>query len=165
MCLCILCVCVCVYLLIYIALVILIPVLMLYNTLCCPRRPTFTPDGLLLITPMGIYHPITANTSNTPASANINPGVSYCTHVYSRGCFTAPHIASTGGNCCPIYSLVGLDEPSVAVRCNPRLFYPMNEPDGNGPAAKYRYLTYSMCAKYLHEFYTYTYTHVECYLP
>ena len=98
------------------------------------RRPAFTPDGLLLITPMGIFHPAVSGALGTAA------GVSYCTHVYSRACFTPGHITAAGGNCCPIYSLVGLDEPSVAVRCNPRLFRPVPEPDGvsTPSAAKYR---------------------------
>lgn len=74
---------------------------------CFFRRPSFSPDGSLLITPAGIHRP-------TESSAP-----SFCTHIYLRD-----HLNS------PIVSLVGLEEPSVAVRCCPLLFETKNTAEG-----------------------------------
>ena len=83
------------------------------------RRPCFSPDGNLLITPTGIHrsmpHP-KDDKSNDGLNENAaikNPALSnsFCTHIYSRD-----HLVS------PIISLVGLEDPSVSVRCSPILY-------------------------------------------
>jgi len=74
------------------------------------RRPDFTPDGTLLITPTGIHRP-NAPGSKGPAADKDDPGNSFCTHIFYR-----EHMSS------PILSLAGLEDPSVAVRCCPVLF-------------------------------------------
>eukprot|EP01034_Spumella_vulgaris_P041075 gene41075-50830_t len=97
------------------------------------RRLTFTPDGLLLIAPTGNHRPPVSaggtasaktntssnNNSNSKSTASNNTAASlpsgtnksFCTHIFSRHQLTTPCL-----------SLVGLDEPSIAVRCCPRLF-------------------------------------------
>ena len=76
---------------------------------CFFRRPAFTPDGSLLITPTGIHRPLTTQSPEDARSSDAVP--SFCTHVFLRD-----HLQS------PIVSLVGLEEPSVAIRCCPLLF-------------------------------------------
>ncbi len=90
------------------------------------RRLSFSPDGLLLITPTGIHRPPSdapakgsgavasssaQKTSSAAPAAVAGPAKSFCTHIYSRNQLSTPCL-----------SLTGLDEPSVAVRCCPRLF-------------------------------------------
>lgn len=75
------------------------------NVPCFFRRPSFTPDGSLLITPTGIHRPVVSSAGSTSG------GTSFCTHVFLRG-----HLQS------PVLSLVGLEDPSVAVRCCPLLY-------------------------------------------
>jgi chromatin assembly factor 1 subunit B len=75
---------------------------------CFFRRPSFTPDGSLLITPAGIHRPVSSATLGNDTSML---GSSFCTHVFLRD-----HLQT------PIVSLVGLEDPSVAVRCSPILY-------------------------------------------
>ena len=90
------------------------------------RRPTFSPDGAILITPTGIHRPFqdTANDENKNGSSNgsgngrqlttyIAPEMkkSFCTYIFTRSQYAIPAI-----------SLYGLEEPSVAVRCSPVLY-------------------------------------------
>lgn len=159
----------------------------IYFCICVfPRRPSFSPDGALLISPTGIHRSVTPFSTQpgtswpvtiaAPSQSNSTPLVahtqSYCTHVYSRQsmfpskesthtqCTTSSvppgassdkgvstPLASTGLT--PIYSLAGLEEPSVAVRCSPILYelIPNHPPLLSG---KYRYHTsstdgYSLC--------------------
>jgi chromatin assembly factor 1 subunit B len=97
------------------------------------RRPTFSPDGELIIAPTGIYRHIPVpdvllgggdSTSRENHAAAIKS--KFCTHVFSR------HNLST-----PLLSLTGLDEPSVAVRCSPVLYTPVVTPEevASGSAA------------------------------
>lgn len=94
---------------------------------CFFRRPACSPDGALLVTPMGIYNPETPNLTHQESGEIAAKSPSYCTHVFSRLSLT--HFADVfsvaqqqGAGCAPIYSLVGLEEPSVAVRFCPRVF-------------------------------------------
>ncbi|KAI9004043.1 WD40-repeat-containing domain protein [Gaertneriomyces semiglobifer] len=64
------------------------------------RRLTFTPDGLLLICPAGVYHNPYSDTQEEPQNA---------AHIYTRASITGY----------PVVTLPGHDKPSVAVRCNP----------------------------------------------
>ena len=91
------------------------------------RRPTFSPDGAILITPTGIHRPFqdTTNDENKNASSNgsgssgrqltsyIAPEMkkSFCTYIFTRSQYAIPAI-----------SLYGLEEPSIAVRCSPVLY-------------------------------------------
>lgn len=77
------------------------------------RRLSFTPDGALLIVPTGIHR--NPNSVSTKNKANVN-AKSYCTHIFHRDQLL--------NNTCsmPALSLIGLDDPSVAIRVNPRLF-------------------------------------------
>lgn len=93
------------------------------------RRPTYSPDGLLLFSPTGVhrsafstqpdYVPLTEKNTTVSkneitysgSSSSGSTGNSFCTHVYSR-----EHLNS------PILSLLGLEDPSVAVRCSPVLY-------------------------------------------
>lgn len=73
------------------------------------RRVACSPDGALVIAPTGIHRP--PNAPKLAPGAKADPaqagtGNSYCTHVFSRD-----NLAS------PCVSLVGLEEPSIAVRC------------------------------------------------
>jgi chromatin assembly factor 1 subunit B len=90
------------------------------------RRLAFSPDGLLLFTPTGVYRPPSSSSSQRPQSAGgkAAPTV-FCTHIFVRDHFDLPAV-----------SLVGLEDPSVAVRCCPRLFKPMpKDKEGkDGPA-------------------------------
>eukprot|EP00602_Paraphysomonas_sp_CaronLab_P002449 CAMPEP_0185037110 /NCGR_PEP_ID=MMETSP1103-20130426/31071_1 /TAXON_ID=36769 /ORGANISM="Paraphysomonas bandaiensis, Strain Caron Lab Isolate" /LENGTH=441 /DNA_ID=CAMNT_0027574935 /DNA_START=264 /DNA_END=1589 /DNA_ORIENTATION=+ len=69
---------------------------------CFFRRPAFTPDGSLLITPTGLFRPSQDAPDSTP---------SFATHIFRRGDMQAPAV-----------SLTGLEDPSVAVRCSPVLY-------------------------------------------
>ena len=93
------------------------------------RRPDFSPDGSLFITPCGIHKtamdssPLvpssvsvldptaTAATATTPIPSAVKEIQTFCTHIYSRD-----HYAT------PLISLVGLEDPSVAVRFSPVLY-------------------------------------------
>jgi hypothetical protein len=91
------------------------------------RRPTFTPDGNLVIAPTGIHRPIPIPESlkgrsteegveETPDKTRSRPEAGeskgkFCTHIFSRYDLTTP-----------VMSLTGLEEPSVAVRCSPVLY-------------------------------------------
>ena len=79
------------------------------NVPCFFRRPSFSPDGSLLITPTGVSG--TSSSSTATEDASSSPGPSFCTHLFLRD-----HLQS------PIVSLVGLEEPSVGVRCCPLLY-------------------------------------------
>ena len=108
------------------------------------RRPCFSPDGLLLITPTGVNRPM-ANPNPNPnpntdpaqggaqrghgqgASSSGSSGGSFCTHIYGRD-----HLSS------PLLSLVGMEDPSVAVRCSPVLYEMVREPGETLPPAVIR---------------------------
>ena len=79
------------------------------------RRPCFTPDGSLLLAPAGIMKPEKAE-GNSPS-----PG-RFCTHVFHRSDLSTP-----------VLSLAGLEEPSVVVRCCPRVFKPVEHAEGMTP--------------------------------
>lgn len=95
---------------------------------CFFRRPAFSPDGSLLITPAGVYRPLHPSSSSADlAAAAAAAGPSFCTHVFLRDQLQSP-----------IVSLVGLEDPSVAVRCCPLLYQPVDHAkasDGS-PAAE-----------------------------
>lgn len=74
------------------------------------RRPAFSPDARLLVTPTGVYKNIKNNQ------------MSFCTHLYSRNMLNTP-----------VLSFVGLEDPSVAVRFSPVLYKPVAIPDKNSP--------------------------------
>lgn len=63
------------------------------------RRPCFSPDGNLLVTPSGLYK----NDADSKSS--------FATHLYSKNRLSEP-----------IISLAGIEEPSVAVRFSPRFY-------------------------------------------
>jgi hypothetical protein len=99
------------------------------------RRLSFSPDGSLLIVPAGVYRPQPQSSSSTTGGAkalpspsssstssnnNINSALSYCTHIFKRGHFSTP-----------VLSLMGPDDPSVAIRCCPRLFKLMKNKNGD----------------------------------
>ena len=71
---------------------------------CFFRRPAFSPDGLLLLTPTGTYRNIKAKQQ------------SFCTHIYSRAYLSTP-----------VMSLIGLEDPSVAVRFSPVVYLPITQ--------------------------------------
>ena len=71
---------------------------------CFFRRPAFSPDGLLLLTPTGTYRNIKAKQQ------------SFCTHIYSRALLATP-----------VMSLIGLEDPSVAVRFSPVVYLPITQ--------------------------------------
>jgi chromatin assembly factor 1 subunit B len=73
------------------------------------RRPDFTPDGTLLISPTGVFKP--SSVAGAADASAAGGATSFCTHVFWRD-----HLQS------PILSLTGLEDPSVAVRCCPVLF-------------------------------------------
>jgi len=104
---------------------------------CFFRRPSFSPDGAILVAPMGLFKSSAANVTGTGAE---HPP-SYCTHVFSRASFLQQN-ASSGSTVMPVYSLTGKEEPSVAIRFNPRLFTTMVSPsgvdDGSVLRGKYR---------------------------
>jgi chromatin assembly factor 1 subunit B len=89
------------------------------------RRLTFTPDGALLIIPTGIHrNPLVSQqqggmtNSKKNSSSSSNPlSKSFCTHIYHR-----EQLLNASSSSMPALSLVGLDEPSVAIRVCPRLF-------------------------------------------
>ena len=80
------------------------------------RRPSFSPDGVLFVSPTGIYRPSNINDTMIPSghSQSILPAASFCTHIFSRD-----HLSS------PIVSLTGLEDPSVAVRFSPIMYKPV----------------------------------------
>ena len=79
-----------------------------YVMSCSWRRPTFTPDGALLILPTGIFR---STPSTNASSSGKKSSQSFCTYIISRNNLTTP-----------IICLVGLEEPSIAVRCSPALY-------------------------------------------
>merc|ERR1711871_197324 len=85
---------------------------------CFFRRPTFTPDGQLFIAPTGVYKHTEDIIKQLDPTVEVSPK-SFCTHIFSRNQMTAP-----------IASLTGLEDPSVAVKCNPVL-YKMKDYDGD----------------------------------
>lgn len=101
------------------------------------RRPAFSPDGALLITPTGIHRvPSSLDTPAYPKANLEKEQQSFCTHIYSRD-----HIAAG-----PVVSLVGLEDPSVAVRFSPVLYEMISHTTASGSApatpmikGKYRY--------------------------
>ncbi len=102
---------------------------------CFFRRPSFSPDGMLLITPTGVNRPMSNpnlgkedfDPAPSGASSSGASGGSFCTHVYARD-----HLQS------PVLSLVGLEDPSVAVRCSPVLYEFISLPDEQLPPTVFR---------------------------
>lgn len=100
------------------------------------RRLSFSCDGSLLITPTGIYRgennglnnngPITPSNNNKNKSTIVRP---FCTHIFHRDNFSTPCV-----------SLVGLEDPSVGIKFNPRLFkFVDHGEDGPAPLFKGSY--------------------------
>ena len=94
------------------------------------RRPAFSPDGELVVAPTGIHR--------TGAGKSAKQ-LSFCTHVYSRHLLQAP-----------VASLIGLEDPSVAVRFSPVLYELVDSDACRRPGEKpiegvipgrYRYVT------------------------
>ena len=85
-------------------------------------RLSFSPDGLLLVAPTGLHRPpqpkknvsTSSGTAAKSAAAAADSSRSFCTHIFSRFSLTSPCL-----------SLVGLEDPSVAVRFCPLLFKPL----------------------------------------
>jgi chromatin assembly factor 1 subunit B len=75
------------------------------------RRLCFTPDGSLLITPTGVLKPSLLKAMSPDLAGKSTSSGVFATHVFHRSNLSVPAV-----------SLGGLDEPSVAVRCSPRLF-------------------------------------------
>ncbi|KAJ1973572.1 Chromatin assembly factor 1 subunit [Dimargaris verticillata] len=75
------------------------------------RRPTFTPDGSLLLTPAGIQRPSTEPTQGGSTDAH-QPPLANAVFVYARDQLTSP----------PVAVLSGFPKPAIAVRCAPRKF-------------------------------------------
>ena len=81
-------------------------------------RPCFSPDGALLITPTGIHRPIPMKDikekegkDKNITDADYEKRKSFCTHIFIRSQLSIPAI-----------SLIGLEEPSTAVRFSPILY-------------------------------------------
>ncbi len=72
------------------------------------RRPDFSPDGSLLVTPTGIYR------SQVPLGSE-RPMQSFCCHVFTRNQLALPTA-----------SLAGLEEPAIAVRFSPAVYKKIN---------------------------------------
>lgn len=77
------------------------------------RRPDFSPDGQILVTPTGIYKPFVSPQSDDPPRLT----ASFCCHVFSRNQLTFP-----------IASLAGLEEPSVAIRFSTVVYKAIQHP-------------------------------------
>ena len=92
---------------------------------CFFRRPTFSPDGMYFIAPTGLFRPV----GSVAPSQTMSSRKSFCTHIFSRNHMVYPMI-----------SLMGLEEPSVAVRCSPILYklLPETEPQESMLNLKYR---------------------------
>ena len=75
---------------------------------CFFRRLSFSPDGSLLIVPTGLMKPSLLQSVEAKSRQSSS---AFATHIFHRSDLSAP-----------VVSLAGLDEPSVAVRCCPRLF-------------------------------------------
>lgn len=98
------------------------------NVPCFFRRLSFSPDGNLLLIPTGIHRLPNAGKglSSSSAASNTSPSSSsksFCTHVFLRDNLTVPCV-----------SYAGLEEPSVAVRCCPRLFKMIDHGSNNSSA-------------------------------
>lgn len=96
--------------------------LFIFYVFCFRRRVSCSPDGALVIAPTGIHHP-PANKAQPATSAGKTAPVnsnSFCTHLFSRD-----NLAS------PCLSLVGLEEPSIAVRCFARPYKLIQHPSGS----------------------------------
>ena len=70
---------------------------------------------------------------------------SFCTHIFARDHLNGGGSSGgTGGGLSPAVSLVGLEDPSVAVRFSPVLYEMVAHPDEKAPptlfAGKYRYV-------------------------
>jgi len=77
------------------------------------RRPSFSPDGAILVTPTGVHKVGDAKKS-------------FATHIFIRSTLMGgdrPH---------PAISLKGLQEPSVAVRFSPRIYKLVEHKDNGG---------------------------------
>ena len=80
------------------------------------RRLAFSPDGNLLVAPTGTFKPSPLDKSTFAHVDNLEP--SFCTHIFTRDQFATPAMS-------PAVSLVGLEEPSVAVKFSPVLYRPI----------------------------------------
>jgi hypothetical protein len=105
------------YIYYYVLLICFFNIIIYYNY---NRRLSFSPDGCLLVIPTGIHKQHLLSSSSSSSSSQTNKsnhphnnkgGRSYCTHIFARDHWTTPCL-----------SLIGLEEPSVAIRFCPRLF-------------------------------------------
>jgi chromatin assembly factor 1 subunit B len=103
----------------------------LFNFFNFIRRPSFSPDGNLIITPTGIHRPPPSDKQSVSSDNSLN---SFCTHIYTRDQLTTPAV-----------SLVGLEDPSVGIRFSP-IIYNLVQSNGNNDnppsclfKGKYRY--------------------------
>lgn len=84
------------------------------DTINACRRPNFSPDGALLVSPTGIYRNPKPTDGIAHTHAHVHAHQSFATHIYSREDLATPAI-----------SLVGLEDPSVGVRFSPVLYHPI----------------------------------------
>jgi hypothetical protein len=82
-----------------------------------PRRPCFSPDGSLLFCPTGVHRPFPpprekeSKENEKERDLEYERKKSFCTHIFVRSQLSIPAI-----------SLIGLEDPSTAVRCSPILY-------------------------------------------
>jgi len=76
------------------------------------RRPAFSPDGALFVTPTGLHKKEVTGEDGTSKSS-----MSFATHVFSRR-----KLKERNPNPTPTVTLPGLEDPSVSVSFCPRLF-------------------------------------------
>jgi hypothetical protein len=88
------------------------------------RRLAFSPDGLLLIAPTGVFRPPSTTTTTTTSTTSSSAATQFCTHLFLREHYETPAV-----------SLSGLEDPSVAVRCCPRLFKPMKDGESSSSSS------------------------------
>ncbi|KAJ1972749.1 Chromatin assembly factor 1 subunit, partial [Dimargaris xerosporica] len=87
------------------------------------RRPTFTPDGSLLLTPAGIQRPCPESKQGDADEAH-QPPLANAVFAYARDQLTSP----------PVAVLSGFPKPAIAVRCAPRKFCLRSQPASDLPA-------------------------------
>ena len=90
------------------------------------RRLTFSPDGSLLLTPLGIFK--TDSNSKSPNKAEGSEDITNTVYVYIR----------SGLNKSPICHIPGLKKPAIAISFSP-IIYKVNEKSGKKPVFKLPY--------------------------